>query len=170
MSRAATAKSILLVKRGASFPMRSSRAISIMLSSGAASARTGSTCKPAAPAWKKKRRASRGGVVMQISAVDLSEYIERKYFQQRPHVRARRIPVAVIAEAAYESGWSVPVIMQEYGLSETEVLAALLYYVEHRESIDALEAAYRDIPIEKWIEHGDDAVLFRRDDAAQCGE
>jgi uncharacterized protein (DUF433 family) len=107
---------------------------------------------------------------MQITGIDLSEYIERKYFQERPHVRGRRIPVAVIAEAAYANGWSVSTIMQEYGLSETEVLAALLYYVEHREVIDALEAAYRDVPIEKWIEHGDDAILFRRDDAAQCGE
>jgi uncharacterized protein (DUF433 family) len=107
---------------------------------------------------------------MQITEIDLSEYIERRYFQERPHVRGRRIPVIVIVEAAYDGGRTISEMMQDYSLSESEVLAALLYYTEHKAEIEALEAEYRAVPVEMWVEHGDNALLFRRDDAARRGE
>ncbi len=37
-------------------------------------------------------------------------------------------------------GWSIGETAHNFGLSEAEVLAALLYYEEHREQLDSLEA------------------------------
>ncbi len=81
-------------------------------------------------------------MVTSASTVELTHYIEFRRFGARPHLRGRRIPVAVIASAARDN----PVIGIEglqiaYDLSEIEVLAALLYYEQHQEEIDAQEAA-----------------------------
>jgi uncharacterized protein (DUF433 family) len=75
--------------------------------------------------------------------VDLSKYIEVRIFGERPHVRNRRIPVATIAHYAESQGWSVSELAYNFTLSEQEVLAALLYYGEHKEEIEAQEAAYQ---------------------------
>lgn len=79
----------------------------------------------------------------QINApsIDLSKYIEIRYFGERPHIRGRRVPVALIAYSARSQQWDVAELAYQYSLSEAEVLSALLHYEEHREEIDAQEAA-----------------------------
>ncbi len=78
----------------------------------------------------------------QAPTLDLSKYIEVRVFDERPHIRGRRVPVATIAYA-YAQGWDVARLVDEYTLSEAQILSALLYYEEHRDEIDAQEAAYQ---------------------------
>jgi len=75
--------------------------------------------------------------------VNLTKYIEVRIFGERPHIRGRRIPVATIAYSHRDPGWSVAELAYNFGLSEPEVLSALLYYEENRDMIDAQEAAYQ---------------------------
>ena len=72
---------------------------------------------------------------------DLTKYIEARFFEARPHIRDRRIPVATVAYNAHNNAWSVERLADEFGLSETEILAALLYYQLHQQEIDDLEDA-----------------------------
>jgi uncharacterized protein (DUF433 family) len=72
--------------------------------------------------------------------VDLSKYIEIQLMGQRPHIRGRRLPVAFVASAQRENDLSIAEIAEAFTLSEEEVLAALLYYREHRALIDAQDA------------------------------
>jgi len=88
------------------------------------------------------------------AAIDLSPYIETRFFGERPHVRNRRVPVAVIAYNAYENKWDVPRLSYEFTLSETQVLAALLYYQQHKEMIDAQEAAEQAALDEMFEKYG----------------
>jgi uncharacterized protein (DUF433 family) len=84
--------------------------------------------------------------------LDLSKYIESVFFDERPHVRGRRIPVATTAYNYRSNAWTVAETAHNFGLSEPEVFAALLYYEEHRTEIDDQErheqelfdAEYRD--------------------------
>ena len=76
----------------------------------------------------------------QAPVLDLSKYIETRIFGERPHIRGRRVPVATVAYA-YAQGWDVARLVDEYSLSEAQVLSALLYYEEHRDEIDAQETA-----------------------------
>jgi uncharacterized protein (DUF433 family) len=103
-------------------------------------------------------------------ATDLSKYIEQRFFGERPHIRGRRIPIAAIVHFGRENHRSVADLMDDFTLSEPEVLAALLYYSEHKEEVDAQEAAYNAVPVEDWIKYGNDALLLRRDDATPGGE
>jgi uncharacterized protein (DUF433 family) len=75
--------------------------------------------------------------------VDVSKYVEVRLFGERPHIRGRRIPIADIAYYARSQKWDVSELAYQFGLSEPQVLAALLYYVEHQSEIDAQEAAYQ---------------------------
>lgn len=75
--------------------------------------------------------------------VDVSKYVEVRLFGERPHIRGRRIPIATIAYSARSQKWDVAELAHQYGLSEPQVLAALLYYAEHQSEIDAQEAAYQ---------------------------
>jgi uncharacterized protein (DUF433 family) len=75
--------------------------------------------------------------------VDLSKYVEIRLFGERPHIRGRRIPVATVAYNARTHGWNNAETAHNFGLSESQVLAALLYYAEHQDLIDAQEAAYQ---------------------------
>ena len=77
------------------------------------------------------------------TTVDLRKYIEVRIFGERPHVRGRRIPVATIAHHQQDPGWTVSELAYNFGLSEIEVLASLLYYEEHKEIIEAQEAEYQ---------------------------
>ena len=77
------------------------------------------------------------------TGVDLTKYIEARIFGDRPHLRGRRIPVATIAHSAHSQQWSVSELAYQFSVSEAEVLAALLYYEEHREALDAQEAVYQ---------------------------
>jgi uncharacterized protein (DUF433 family) len=77
------------------------------------------------------------------STVDLRKYIEIRIFGDRPHIRGRRVPVATIAHYAHSQGWGVSELAYQFTLSEPEVLAALLYYEEHKDLIEAQEVAYQ---------------------------
>jgi len=78
---------------------------------------------------------------MQAYTIDLTQYIEYRRFGERPHLRGRRIPVWVVASAARDNPTiGVSGLMLAYDLSKIEVLAALLYYEQHQDEIDAQEA------------------------------
>jgi uncharacterized protein (DUF433 family) len=79
----------------------------------------------------------------QAPPLDLSKYIESHSFGERPHIRGRRVPVATIAYSAHSQGWDIARLASEFTLSEAQVLSALLYYEEHKDEIDAQEAAYQ---------------------------
>jgi len=67
--------------------------------------------------------------------VDLSKYIELR--DDRPCIRGRRLPVAFIAAAYHTNQLSIAETAYQFTLSEEQVLAALLYYRENQEQIDA---------------------------------
>ena len=71
--------------------------------------------------------------------VDLSKYIEVR--ENRAYVRGRRLPVAFVASAQQANAHSIAELSYEFTLSEEQVLAALLYYREHKAEIDAQDAA-----------------------------
>ncbi len=71
--------------------------------------------------------------------VDLSKYIELR--EGRPHIRGRRLPVAFIASAEQENQLSLADLAYQFTLSEEQVLAALLYYREHKTEVDTQDAA-----------------------------
>lgn len=86
--------------------------------------------------------------------VDVSKYVEVRLFGERAHVRGRRIPVADIAYYAHSQNWTVTDLAYQFGLSEPQVLAALLYYAEHQSEIDAQEAAYQEELDEAYRQYG----------------
>lgn len=88
------------------------------------------------------------------TTVDLTKYIETRLFGDRPHVRGRRIPVATIAYNAHTNQWGVADLAHNFGLSEPEVLAALLYYSENKAEIDSQEEAYQALLDEDYRRHG----------------
>ena len=86
--------------------------------------------------------------------VDLTKYITLE--ADRPHIRGRRIPIATVAYNARDNSWDVPTLMDNFGLSQAEVLAALLYYQEHTDEIDAQEQAYQAELDRQYNQHGRD--------------
>jgi uncharacterized protein (DUF433 family) len=77
------------------------------------------------------------------AAIDLSRYISREFFGERPHVRGRRLPVATLAHSARSQNWDAVELAYQFGLTEAEVLAALLYYEQNHEEIEAQETAHQ---------------------------
>jgi uncharacterized protein (DUF433 family) len=75
--------------------------------------------------------------------VDLSKYIETRLFDKRPHIRGRRIPVAIVVYQQRANNWTIGETATNFSLSEAQVLAALLYYDEHQPEIDQQEAEER---------------------------
>ncbi len=71
--------------------------------------------------------------------VDLHKYIETRLFSDRPHIRGKRIPIALIANRMTANGWTIAETAYDFTLSEAEVLAALLYYEEHQAEIQQQE-------------------------------
>jgi uncharacterized protein (DUF433 family) len=59
----------------------------------------------------------------------------------RPHIRGRRLLVSMVAANAQRESLSASQLAYEFGLSEEEVLAALLYYRAHKTEIDAQDVA-----------------------------
>lgn len=55
----------------------------------------------------------------------------------RPHIAGRRIPVSHIAHAFTVRGESLDAIMRAFDLTAAQVHAALAYYYDHREDIEA---------------------------------
>jgi uncharacterized protein (DUF433 family) len=74
--------------------------------------------------------------VSETDKVNLSKYIDNTLMSGRPHIRGRRMPVWLVA-ASFESGMSLADIAFNYTITEAQILAALLYYREHKDEIDA---------------------------------
>ncbi len=91
------------------------------------------------------------------TTVDLKKYIDHHYFGDRPHIRGRRVPIGQIAAYYYESHLSVAQIAYELTLSEAQVLAALLFYQEHKATVEAVEAAEQAAKDEMMRRHGSSA-------------
>ena len=89
------------------------------------------------------------------TTVDLSKYIETRFFGERPHLRGRRIWVSMIAGSAEHNKWDVPTLAHEFTISEEEVLAALLYYKEHKEEIDRQDAEEEKLWDEMYEKYGE---------------
>ncbi len=70
------------------------------------------------------------------ATADLCMYIDFKYFGERPHIRGPRIWVSMIAANEQANQWRISELAADFSLSEEEVLAAILYYPEHKEEID----------------------------------
>ncbi len=86
--------------------------------------------------------------------IDLSKYIEARFFGERPHIRGRRVPVATVAYSARSEGWDVTELAHQFTLNTAQVLSALLYYEEHQAEIDAQEAAYQAELDEAYRQYG----------------
>jgi uncharacterized protein (DUF433 family) len=70
------------------------------------------------------------------TTVDLRKYIDTSFYDERPHIRGRRLPVSFIVANARENNWNIGELAHQFTLSEEEVLAALLYYRENKDEID----------------------------------
>jgi uncharacterized protein (DUF433 family) len=84
--------------------------------------------------------------------VDLSKYIEMR--DGRANIRGRRLLVSFIAGAAIVNGLSNAEIAYEFTITEAQVTAALLYYYEHREEIDAQDEEDRVAFDEMFAKYG----------------
>ncbi len=72
-------------------------------------------------------------------SVDLGKYIEWR--ADRPHIRGRHLPVMFVVAAEQANQPSIAELAYQFTLSEEQVLAALLYYREHKAELDAQDAA-----------------------------
>jgi uncharacterized protein (DUF433 family) len=71
--------------------------------------------------------------------IDLSKCIEIRH--ERAQIRGRRLPVVFVAAAEQANHLSIAELAYQFTLSEEQVLAALLYYREHKAELDAQDAA-----------------------------
>ena len=67
---------------------------------------------------------------------DLRKYIDTSYYGERPHIRGRRLLVSMVAANYETNARSVAELAHEFTISKEEVLAALLYFREHRAEIE----------------------------------
>jgi uncharacterized protein (DUF433 family) len=75
--------------------------------------------------------------------LDLSKYIEVRLFGERPHIRGRRITIGDLVGWIQAQKWTPLEAAEEFGLSVSEVLTALLYYTENQDMIDQQQALYQ---------------------------
>lgn len=71
------------------------------------------------------------------TTVDVSKYIETRLMEDRPHIRGRRIPIAVVMLRVQQNNMTATEAAYDFGITEAEVLAALLYYQENQDKINA---------------------------------
>jgi uncharacterized protein (DUF433 family) len=69
--------------------------------------------------------------------IDVSKYIEIRLFEDRPHIRGRRIPVDIIVLRMRANHWTVDETAYDLSITAAEVSAAILYYEENKAVIDA---------------------------------
>jgi uncharacterized protein (DUF433 family) len=86
--------------------------------------------------------------------VDLRKYIDTQLFGARPHIRGKRIPVALIVGFMKANHWTIAETSYELTLSEAEVAAALLHYEEHKDEIDEQEKEEQRLFNEMKEQHG----------------
>jgi uncharacterized protein (DUF433 family) len=107
--------------------------------------------------WELERFEEVDIAEQQYSIRYLDEYIDKRYFGERPHIRGRRILVSMVASNAEENQWGVSRLAEEFTLSETQVLAALLYYREHKDEIDQQDIEEKNQFDEMYRLHGEDS-------------
>ncbi|HRF96616.1 MAG TPA: DUF433 domain-containing protein [Aggregatilineales bacterium] len=76
-------------------------------------------------------------MMMIAEKVDLSKYIEMR--NDRPYIRGRKIPIMFLVSFQKANKASVDNLCYNYTLTEAQVLAALLYYLENKEQLDIQE-------------------------------
>lgn len=69
------------------------------------------------------------------------------------------MPVAVVVHNALDNHWNVSELAYNFGLTQAEVLAALLYYEEHKALIDQQEEVEQAELDGLHRSHGQDHVL-----------
>jgi uncharacterized protein (DUF433 family) len=74
-------------------------------------------------------------------SVALTKYIDST--GERPMIVGTDIPVATVAYRAMSGSWGLCELCYQFSLDEAPVLAALLYYGQFQEQIDALEGDYK---------------------------
>jgi uncharacterized protein (DUF433 family) len=89
--------------------------------------------------------------------VDLSKYVGTRLMGNRPHLRGRRLPVSTIVVSAASNGWNIPEIAYEFTITEEQVLAALLYYREHKTEIDAQDSEEQQLWDETYRLHSEES-------------
>jgi len=87
--------------------------------------------------------------------LDLSKYIEVRLFGERPHIRGRRITVGDLVGWVQAQKWAPQEAADEFGLSVSEVLTALLHYAENKDMIDQQQALYQSELNEMYELYGD---------------
>jgi uncharacterized protein (DUF433 family) len=87
--------------------------------------------------------------------VDLSKYIERKRYGERPHIRGRKVLVTTLAVNAIHNNMSVKDLADDYTLTEEEVTAALLYYYEHKDELDKQDEEENEIWEQMYALYGE---------------
>jgi uncharacterized protein (DUF433 family) len=73
---------------------------------------------------------------------DLSKYVELRPYEPvsaYPFIRGRRLPVSFIGRNYVNQHKTVAEIASVYSVSEEEILAGVLYYLEHRDEVEAVE-------------------------------
>lgn len=86
-----------------------------------------------------------------IPTVELSKYIEVGTTGEPPHLRSNHLPIICIANSASTQPMTVTQLAYQYSLTEVEVLAALLYYRDHKAEIDALIAEDSSYSQKHWF-------------------
>ena len=86
-----------------------------------------------------------------IPTVELSKYIEVGASGDLPHLRSNRLPIICIANSASTQPMTVTQLAYQYSITEVEVLAALLYYRDHKAEIDALIAEDSIYSQKQWF-------------------
>jgi uncharacterized protein (DUF433 family) len=91
------------------------------------------------------------------SYTDLSQYIEIRLMENRPHIKNRRLPVSFVAKD-FANGDTLREIGDNYSITQEQVMAALLYYYEHRDEIDTQDAEEERL----WQEMASQSANYNR--------
>ncbi len=84
----------------------------------------------------------------------IQKYIDFKFYGKRPHIRGRRLLVSMIAANEQADQWQIPELAADFGLTVEAVLAAILYYREHKEEIDLQDREEQQLFDEMYEIHG----------------
>lgn len=74
---------------------------------------------------------------MVLKSLDRFISIDPQICGGKPCISGRRIPVAFVATWHEKQGLDVPTIAADYDLTPVEIYAALAYYNDHRDEVEA---------------------------------
>jgi uncharacterized protein (DUF433 family) len=73
--------------------------------------------------------------------LDVTRYIEFKFWEgKHPHIAGRRVRVSWIAHYLRDNDIGISDLARDLSLTENQVAAAMLYYEQHQEEIEAVES------------------------------